>query len=76
MFQAVWHRTASAGQRRKEAEMSNVQSPPDSAGGIDRRTYLDSNHVIFPEFGCYVALSEDRRVIFTCAIPEGRLTRA
>ena len=43
----------------------NKLAEPD-ANLLKLLTYLDSSHVPAEEFGCFVALSEDKATIFTC----------
>ena len=39
-----------------------------SPDDVDLYTYLDTNYVLFDDWGCLVALSDDRDEIFLCPL--------
>lgn len=46
--------------------MTTLKPTPHEAMLHERLTHLDSAHVVLEEFGCFVALSQDRATIFWC----------
>jgi hypothetical protein len=42
---------------------------------VELYTYLDNTYVLFEDFGCLVALSDDREAIFWCVLYHGEPDR-